>query len=487
MVNSQDNTVLQAGASKGELSPDSLAPNNYLTIMWKGLGDTKSRVTTLKIDIDKYKTMNSFLEANVNTVKTSGLYKIINNKYLNLGSVAKYFAQSAFDSYGARQAVTGLINILEDGKIQEDNVLNAFLYYSGDLLKGVAKDFGINDINPLIQQLAGQSVLSSFSPFKFLESFCRETKDWTDKAETSLNQKGKWLNYSGDIITNTYDGLLLGITESDTHSIEIDIPRKRTESGYNYTSHVIVNPFKKDLKLRLTNKVINYNQNNSELTYLDAIEEIKNIEEVRTTIENIVESKTRFDIYLKLSDRQYKCYTNLMFSSLAFDKTSSTGLSYDFNCTIEPVYEYIPKTYIFTPSASNTKVKSNSSTSSNKSRTSNGKSQTVQKPINTSQRISQALSRETNEAIIARCRTIGVSPTKYGLITRGMQEAFLQDVYTRSLKDKMIKKFVLGDPLRKAEKHYVQRIIQSIARGTALKYGKSYYGTSAYKAPPARY
>lgn len=382
MVDNQDNTVLQAGASKGELSPDSLAPNNYLTIMWKGLGDTKSRVTTLKIDIDKYKTMNSFLESNVNTVKTSGLYKVINNKYLNLGSVAKYFAQSAFDSYGARQAVTGLINILEDGKIQEDNVLNAFLYYSGDLLKGVAKDFGINDVNPLIQQLAGQSVLSSFSPFKFLEGFCRETKDWTDKAETSLNQKGKWLNYSGDIITNTYDGLLLGITESDTHSIEIDIPRKRTESGYNYTSHVIVNPFKKDLRLRLTNKAINYNLNNSDMTYLSAIEEVKNIEDVRTTIENIVESKTRFDIYLKLSDRQYKCYTDLMFSSLTFDKSSTTGLSYDFNCSIEPVYEYIPKTYIFTPPTSSTKVKSNSSTSSNKSRTSSGKSSTSNKPSN---------------------------------------------------------------------------------------------------------
>ena len=478
MADNQDNTVLQAGASKGELSPDSLAPNNYLTIMWKGLGDTKSRVTTLKIDIDKYKTMNSFLEANVNTVKTSGLYKIINNKYLNLGSVAKYFAQSAFDSYGARQAVTGLINILEDGKIQEDNVLNAFLYYSGDLLKGVAKDFGINDVNPLIQQLAGQSILSGFSPFKFLESFCRETKDWTDKAETSLNQKGKWLNYSGDIITNTYDGLLLGITESDTHSIEIDIPRKRTESGYNYTSHVIVNPFKKDLKLRLTNKAINYNLNNSDMTYLSAIEEVKNIEDVRTTIENIVESKTRFDIYLKLSDRQYKCYTDLMFSSLAFDKTSSTGLSYDFNCTIEPVYEYIPKTYIFTPPVSSTKVKSNNSTSSNRGRTSRGKSNSVSKPIQ-KPTPSNPYSKLSDETIYKTCaKALRQDPSKTGLNSRGMQESFLNRINKISARDKSFDKYVTSSFRFYDAGH--QSKIENALYDTKRNYGKA---TSKSKPP----
>ena len=478
MADNQDNTVLQAGASKGELSPDSLAPNNYLTIMWKGLGDTKSRVTTLKIDIDKYKTMNSFLEANVNTIKTSGLYKIINNKYLNLGSVAKYFAQSAFDLYGARQAVTGLINILEDGKIQEDNVLNAFLYYSGDLLKGVAKDFGINDINPLIQQLAGQSVLSSFSPFKFLESFCRETKDWTDKAETSLNQKGKWLNYSGDIIANTYDGLLLGITESDTHSIEIDIPRKRTESGYNYTSHVIVNPFKKDLKLRLTNKAINYNLNNSDMTYLSTIEEVKNIEDVRTTIENIVESKTRFDIYLKLSDRQYKCYTDLMFSSLAFDKTSSTGLSYDFNCTIEPVYEYIPKTYIFTPPTSSTRVKNNSSTSSNKSRTSRGKSHSVSKPIQ-KPTPSNPYSKLSDETIYQTCaKVLHQDPSKAGLNSRGMQESFLNRINKISARNKSFDKYATSSFRFYDAGH--QSKIENALYDTKRNYGKA---TSKSKPP----
>ena len=448
MADNQDNTVLQAGASKGELSPDSLAPNNYLTIMWKGLGDTKSRVTTLKIDIDKYKTMNSFLEANVNTTKTSGLYKIINNKYLNLGSVAKYFAQSAFDSYGARQAVTGLINILEDGKI--------------------------------IQQLAGQSVLSSFSPFKFLEGFCRETKDWTDKAETSLNQKGKWLNYSGDIITNTYDGLLLGITESDTHSIEIDIPRKRTESGYNYTSHVIVNPFKKDLKLRLTNKAINYNLNNSDMTYLSAIEEVKNIEEVRTTIENIVESKTRFDIYLKLSDRQYKCYTDLMFSSLAFDKTSSTGLSYDFNCTIEPVYEYIPKTYVFTPPASSTKVKGNGSTAGNKSRTSRGKSNSVSKPIQ-KPTPSNPYSKLSDETIYKTCKKIlGMDPTRYGLNSRGMQEQFLKRINNIGTKDKGFDKYVTRPfAFRGYNDQYISKI-DNVLFTTKRDYGKA---TSKSKPP----
>ena len=142
---------------------------------------------------------------------------------MNLGSVAKYFAQSSFDSYGARQAVTGLINILEDGKIQEDNILNAFLYYSGDILRDVAKDFGVNDINPLIQQLAGQNILNNFNTFDFLDSFCRGTQDWTDKTESKLNEKGIFLPYSEDEIINQYSGILLGITESDTHSIDIDI------------------------------------------------------------------------------------------------------------------------------------------------------------------------------------------------------------------------------------------------------------------------
>lgn len=440
MTNTQNNSVLQANTSKSDFTIDNLAPNNYLSIMWKG-SDSKTWVRTLKVDLEKYEAGLSLLNNAVNNTKTSGLYKIINNKYMNLGSVAKYFAQSSFDSYGARQAVTGLINILEDGKIQEDNILNAFLYYSGDILRDVAKDFGVNDINPLIQQLAGQNILNNFNTFDFLDSFCRGTQDWTDKAESELNEKGVFLPYSEDEIINQYSGILLGITESDTHSIDIDIPRKRTESGYNYTSHVIVNPFKKDLKLRLTNKVINgasYGGVISSLrTGFDPIFEVKSIEAIRDTIESIAESKTRFDIYIRLSDEKYRCYTNLMFSSLSFDKTSSTGLSYDFSCTIEPVYEYIAKTYIFTPSKSSTNIKTNKSTSSNNNRTANGKSNTP-KP-----QIKNPMAKESDLSIKAKFKTlVGTYPELAGCNLRVQQEYVIKDLQDKASKDKRFRKYL---------------------------------------------
>lgn len=367
-------SVMQVGTSKSDFTINDLAPNNYLTIMWNGYKGEKFKVQTLSVDVNRYNEMLDLMTSSFNQTKGNVLSSLINNKYVNLGSVAKYFAQTTFESYGARQAVNGLVNIIQDGKIQNDDVLNSLLYYSGDIINDVAKDMNIADSNLLVQQLAGQNVLNDFSPFKFLDSFCNKTQDWTDKSEASLNEKAVEYPYSEDVISKEYAGILLGITESDTHSVDIDIPRKRTESGYEYTSHVIVNPFKKDLKLRLTNKIITNDKK------LDYITEVKNIEAVRDIIEQIVNSKTRFDIYIRLSDRDYKCYTGLMFSSISFDKNSATGSSYDFSCTIEPVNEYIAKTYIFTPPVSSTKVKKNSSTSSNAKNTNAGKSESAKSP-----------------------------------------------------------------------------------------------------------
>lgn len=364
--------VIQGGTNKSDFSIDNLAPNNYLTIMWNNQ-DTKTKVQTLSVDMETYNEMFEMMHNSTQNVLSGGIYKVINNKYLNIGSVAKYFAQTTFDSYGARQAVNGIINVLQDGKIQNDDVLNAVLYYSGDILSDVAKDYGISDVNPLIQQLAGQNILNNFNGLGFFESFCNKTQDWTNKSEAELNERMLTLPYSEDDITKEYSGILLGITESDTHSIDIDIPRKRTESGYNYTSHVIVNPFKKDLKLKLTNKFITgiYNQ----------ATEVDSIEATRDLIESIANSKMRFDIYIRLSDKKYRCYPNLMFSSLSFDKNSSTGMSYDFTCTIEPVEEYIPKTYIFTPPNSTCNIKNNKSTATNNSRTAGGNTNPAQKPV----------------------------------------------------------------------------------------------------------
>ena len=362
------NQIIQAGTSKSDFTVNDLAPNNYLTIMWNGYKGEKFKVQTLSVDVNRYNEMLDLITNSFNQTKGNVLSSLVNNKYVNLGSVAKYFAQTTFESYGARQAVNGLVNIMQDGKIQNDDVLNSLLYYSGDIINDVAKDMNIADSNLLVQQLAGQNVLNDFSPFKFLDSFCNKTQDWTDKSEAILNEKAVEYPYSEDVISKEYAGILLGITESDTHSVDIDIPRKRTESGYEYTSHVIVNPFKKDLKLRLTNKIITNDKK------LDYITEVKNIEAVRDIIEQIANSKTRFDIYIRLSDRDYKCYTGLMFSSISFDKNSTTGSSYDFSCTIEPVNEYVAKTYIFTPSKSQTSIKTNNSSNNNSSRTKGGKS-----------------------------------------------------------------------------------------------------------------
>lgn len=361
--------TIKGGTQKSDIKVDNLAPNNYLTLVWNNT-DTKTKVQTLSVDLDRYNQMNDKLTNSTQNILQSGLYKIINNKYINLGSVAKYFAQTTFDSYGARQAVNGLVNVLQDGAIQNDDVLNALLYYSGDILGDVAREYGVSDINLVVQQLAGQNILNNFNGLDFLDKFCNATQNWTNKSEASLNERMITLPYSQDVVSGEYTGILLGITESDTHSFDIEIPRKRVESGYNYTSHVIVNPFKKDLKLKLTNKVLTseYNQET----------EVDNIEAVRDLIESIANSKMRFDIYIRLSNRKYKSYTGLMFSSLSFDKSSSTGMSYDFTCTIEPVDEYIPKTYIFTPPVSSCPVNGNRSTSNNAGRTKSGETNSSQ-------------------------------------------------------------------------------------------------------------
>ena len=150
----------------------------------------------------------------------------------------------------------------------------------------------------------------------------------------------------------------------------------------------------------------------------------------------------------------------IIFPFLYFIYTnSSTGISYDFSCTIEPVNEYIAKTYIFTPPVSSVKVKKNSSTTSNANNTKSGESNPIKDKI-------KSLS---DNRLDATLKVVTLKdPNKLGLTTRGSKEYALNrinELQTKSSKFKKISETGKGDL------KWYNNIINNICAEARIKYG----------------
>lgn len=355
----KNNFVLTNGTtttSQKEIIPEDLAPNNYLTIIWKDV-QTGKVLSTLDINNDEVISFTNQLNSTIdNAISNNNVSYVGQNKYINLESIAKYIAQNSIDNGTKLRVVNALIGVASgSGEKLSNDVTNLCLNVFGEVADRTARKLGFSDPQNIFSQVAGQNVIG------VLGELGKQTKNFLDEKIKQINgsEKTNMTSSEGtDSNKKNYVGLLLGLTTSDTESYEVIIPRKKVEDGSDYTTHLLPQPFKKEFSVKLTNKILSSDFN--QLTEINAIEYTKD------KMIEIAQSKTLFDIYIRLSaDKVYK-RSNVVFSSLSFTKDEGSGNSYTATFTIEPVNNFKTKTFV-----SNKKYKTSGTGNSSKGGTSN--------------------------------------------------------------------------------------------------------------------
>lgn len=319
-----------------DLTPDDLAPNNYLTIIWKDV-QTGKIVNTLDINNEQaIKFTNDLTSAIEKGIESGKVTYAGKNRFINMESIGKYLAQNVIKTSTKRTVVNALIGLASgEGKRTPNHITNICLGVFGTIADKSARKLGLSDPHDLFSQVAGENVIDVF---KQLGS---QTKNFLDNCISKINGSPKTNVVSQDGTkgnTKKFTGLLLGLTTSDTESFEITIPRRKVEDGSDYSTHLLPQPWKKEFSVVLTNKVLT--SNHSRLAEIDAIEKTKD------KMIEIARSRTLFDIYIRLSnDRVYK-RSNVVFSSLSFTKDENSGNGYTANFTVEPFNIFKTKTFI---------------------------------------------------------------------------------------------------------------------------------------------
>lgn len=320
--------------AKQDYKPEDLAPNNYLTIIWKDTTDNKI-INTLDIDDKEAQQFNIELQNSIDSaISNNNVSYIGQNRFVNMESIAKYLAQNSIDAGTKRTVVNALIGVASGSKEKLSNdVINLCLNVFGNIADKTARELDLTDPQQIFSQVAGENVVGLF------KTLGDKTKNFLDECISKINGTKKTdLTSSVDESDKKYVGLLLGLTTSDTESYEITIPRKKVENGSDYTTHLLPQPFKKDFTVILTNKIIKSN--------FSQLEEITNIEYTKDKLIEIAKSKIPFDIYIRLSkDKIYK-RSNVYFSSLSFAKDEGSGNTYTATFSIEPIDEFKTKIFV---------------------------------------------------------------------------------------------------------------------------------------------
>lgn len=320
------------------ITVDKLAPNNYLTIVWKdkatgSIYNTYEDIDSSQADDLTYTTqLNNAIN---NALTTTNTAYAGNTRYINVESIAKYLSQNILPSGTKRVVIDALINIITGDRAKITNeAINLTVNVFGEIAKKVARKIGFTDPHEAFASITSENTIT------FLYELGKASKEKIEEfVANKLNRQiSKTNTKTSDSNNVKYVGLLLGITTSDTESYEITIPRRKVENGSDYTTHLLPQPFKKEFNVVLTNKILS--------SRYDYEREIDNIEKVKNKLIEIAKSYTTFDIYIRLSSGHMYKKTNVVFSSLSFTKDEGSGNNYTCSFTIEPIEEFLTKTFI---------------------------------------------------------------------------------------------------------------------------------------------
>lgn len=318
-----------------EITIHDLAPNNYLTIIWRD-AKTGKVYNTMDIANDEAieytNAINSAIDVGINN---NNIKYVGQNRFINIESISRYIAQNKIKDSTRRRVASAIIGLINGNPSSlSNNVINLLLNVFGEIADKTARDLGYTDPQEVFSQIAGQNVITVLKQLgertqEFIDNFMKRSNE---KSENDISTK------SNDNKVKRYAGIILGLTTNDTESYEVTIPKKKVEVGSDYTTHLLPQSFKKDFTVHLTNKVISPN--------FTRIEEINNIEAVKDKLIEIANSHTLFDIYIRLSSEKIYKKTNVSFTSLSFTKDESSGNGYMCTFSISPVNSFASKVFV---------------------------------------------------------------------------------------------------------------------------------------------
>lgn len=203
-----------------DLTIDQLAPNNYLTIVWRNKDGELAN--TIDVNNGCYARVTRDLNNTINqAISNNKIQYVGQNKFCNIETIGKYIANNTLGNNTQRRVANALINMSTgDPTKLPEMVSNTALNVFGGVAEKTAQNLGLSSPIGVFSQVAGENVISH------LTNLSQKALDKLNKNKKQLNEP-KDPDFTTTIDKTQYMGLLIGITTSDTESMDISIPRKK--------------------------------------------------------------------------------------------------------------------------------------------------------------------------------------------------------------------------------------------------------------------
>lgn len=303
----------------GGVSSNFIDNDSYIIITW---GEDSDNVKILKYDDKKAQDIDNsltFVSLNKNLMqgKIGGALK----------ATARFISSKALSPAVQGRVESGLIGILNDGKIKLNEVKASLIDNCTNELDKVAVDLGFPTPSALYDAISNNG--SGLNPDDFIQSYTNATKSTANDIISSENNAKEGANV-----------LKLRFCESDSETYKSEIPSRRTEKGFAYTDYVFNDSLERSFGVVLGGVASN------PFEYKDVLKSIR-------------DSKIPFDVYINdPKNKNQEILTNCLFSNLSFDRSTDLGDSISCAFDIKEIIESEIKTEKVSGSTSGKSVKS---------------------------------------------------------------------------------------------------------------------------------
>ena len=145
MTQNLPQTKTLINTNQEDISVSNLAPNNYLTIVWKD--SSGKQINTLDIDDEKALAYTMELSNAIeSSISNNNVSYVGQNKYINFETIGKYIAQNTISDGTQRRVANALIGLASgDPKNIPSSTANLCLNVFGTVTDKVARSLGLSD------------------------------------------------------------------------------------------------------------------------------------------------------------------------------------------------------------------------------------------------------------------------------------------------------------------------------------------------------
>ena len=162
MADNNKTLLITGGVSttvQADYTPSDLAPNNYLTIIWKD--KQGKQYNSLDINDKEALQFTNDLNNAIEQGITSGNVSYIGStRYVNVESIAKYLAQNMIESSPKRTIVNGFIGLLTVSQKELDySTKKLIISIFGEVAEKTARTFGFSDPHDIFASFASENTI----------------------------------------------------------------------------------------------------------------------------------------------------------------------------------------------------------------------------------------------------------------------------------------------------------------------------------------